>query len=170
MILNNYYKWLGANQRYSIQADATSQDVGLKAIDGENALMLCGNPYGNNSSWWGALAQTRSIDNCALCIGTGENTYESGDYCLVNDITANLSGVQYTKGYSYDNNFTRLFTITFTNSTSSEITVTEIGIKKVIYSDPTRYKDVMMAIIQLDDPISVPVGATATVAVTWIDE
>ena len=174
MILNNYWKWLGASQRYPITGSTAGIDVGLKDITGTACNLQVCNPYASNASWWSTLAETRRIDNCTLNIGIGNNTYTGDEYCLANDVTSSFSDLQFTAGFSYSSNFTRLYTITGTNTSGNDMSITEIGIKKVIYDgssyQSTASKTIMLAIVQLDTPITVLNGETFTIAVEWIEQ
>jgi hypothetical protein len=107
---------------------------------------------------------TGTIGNGYLMLGTGTTAPTADDYCLESPITTNLScdSVSVSK-----TSLTKTYTATFTNSGSSDITVTEVGFIVYIlyaYSATTENSDnFLMDITVLETPITIPAGESRTV-------
>ncbi len=105
-----------------------------------------------------ATTSTNGLGYIVLGNGTTEPTPE--DYRLESQITTNLS----CDSVSVSRNTTvKTYTATFSNSGTSDITVTEVGyVSRIIYKY-SNYDDFLMDRTVLDTPITIPAGESRTV-------
>ena len=98
-----------------------------------------------------------------LAIGTGTGTVSDNDYQLFNS-TSDCTCVSASSNTSA--NFTKIYTATFQNNTSADITVTETGIiaKSFLYND---YFKVLLDHTLLDTPVIIPAGESRTITYEW---
>lgn len=171
MILKNYWRWMQATQRYSVNDTDTQKDIGLINISGNAQLMFTG-MIGSSvgASTQSMLASNRDLSLAKFHLGTGDNTLTSDDYCLTNDVTSSFSNMTVTSGWASNDSYSRIYTVSGTNGTNAAITVTEIGITLKITADSDyNSSEVMLAIVKLSEPITVASGDTFTVSFEWVE-
>jgi hypothetical protein len=97
-------------------------------------------------------------------LGTGTTAPTADDYRLESPITTNLSCDSVSVSRT---SLIKTYTATFTNSGSSDITVTEVGFMIYIfynYSSTTENSDhFLMDRTVLETPITIPAGESRTV-------
>lgn len=98
-------------------------------------------------------------------LGTGSTAPTADDYCLELPITTNLSCDSVSVSRT---SLIKTYTATFTNSGSSDITVTEVGFIVYInyehtYSSSFSADDFLMDRTVLETPITIPAGESRTV-------
>lgn len=171
MILKNYWKWMEAlTQVGTVSTWGPGINVGLKDITGANALIVV-----TSATSYDAHIKTMNNfnlkSNYNVRIGTGQNELSSEDYCLKNDITSQITNFNVTLNTSADDNHTRVITVTGQNFTNNEMVINEVAYTKTIYDgyDAVSTKEVMLAIAQLENPITVPSGSSFVVTVEWIE-
>lgn len=107
---------------------------------------------------------TATMGNGYLMLGTGTTAPTADDYHLESPITTNLSCDSVSVSRT---SLTKTYTATFTNSGSSDITVTEVGFIVYIlylYSNSNKKSDnFLMDRTVLDTPITIPAGESRTV-------
>lgn len=158
MVLQNYWAW----HKY-IQTTATSAVTlqGVKDMSGNTVTQL----YGGSNQW-----RSNSILNSlvALVFGTGTTAPTAEDYALETDATASFVA-SLTTLVNYDsakNEF--IFSATVTNTTADDIIISEIGVRKGIYSTTTNTpQNVLFAREVLQTPITVAAGETKTINYVW---
>ena len=110
------------------------------------------------------INRTSTIGNGYLMLGTGTTAPTADDYLLESPITTNLSCDSVSVSRT---SLIKTYTATFTNSGSSDITVTEVGFIVYIlytYSSTTENSDsFLMDRTVLDTPITIPAGESRTV-------
>lgn len=158
MVLQNYWAW----HKY-IQTTVTSAVTlqGVKDMSGNTVTQL----YGGSNQW-----RSNSILNSlvALVFGTGTTAPTAEDYALETDATASFVA-SLTTLVNYDsakNEF--IFSATVTNTTADDIIISEIGVRKGIYSTTTNTpQNVLFAREVLQTPITVAAGETKTINYVW---
>lgn len=158
MVLQNYWAW----HKY-IQTTVTSAVTlqGVKDMSGNTVTQL----YGGSNQW-----RSNSILNSlvALVFGTGTTAPTAEDYALETDATASFVA-SLTTLVNYDsakNEF--IFSATVTNTTADDIIISEIGVRKGIYSTTTDTpQNVLFAREVLQTPITVAAGETKTINYVW---
>lgn len=110
------------------------------------------------------INSTGTLGNGYLMLGTGTTAPTADDYHLESPITTNLSCDSVSVSRT---SLTKTYTATFTNSGSSDITVTEVGFIVYIlynYSNSNENSDhFLMDRTVLDTPITIPAGESRTV-------
>jgi hypothetical protein len=99
-----------------------------------------------------------------LKVGTGTTTPTEDDYELAT-VNTDISCDTIVVGNSV--NYTKTYTATFSNPTSSDITVTEVGlygnIQYINNSQTTEYTDCMFDRTVLTTPITIPAGESKAI-------
>jgi hypothetical protein len=103
-----------------------------------------------------------AIGNLYMKVGTGTTAPTENDYEL-NNINTDVSCDSVVAGSSA--NYTKTYTAIFSNPTTSDITVTEVGLYgKVCYdSRSSYYMIVLLARTVLDTPITIPAGESKAI-------
>lgn len=98
-----------------------------------------------------------------LAIGTGTGTVSDDDYQLFKS-TSDCTCVSASSNTSA--NFNKIYTATFQNNTSADITVTETGIvaRPYLYNN---FFDVLLDHTLLDTPVIIPAGESRTITYEW---
>lgn len=163
MILNNYWKWL--------------QVITMNGLNGQDCPCSIVNTNGDSLNTY-CMSANNNINPCqltkdlAIKIGTGENTYTPDSYNLVNDITSSIDNLTFQMQSNCSNDqFIRTVLVSGDNSSANDITITEIGIQRKMYRSAGGDvgTQVMLAIVQLETPITVPAGQGFTATVEWIE-
>ena len=163
MYNNNYWKIRGYVEKTVPPTAYTNVDIGIQNKSGEDVQIqvITGN---------GTHPEFSSIWNMALCsrlvLGTGDTAATAEDYALEDDITASLSNVtqSYTCGAD-DDSLKVVYSISFTNSTGSDIVIREVGIETDV-ADTSRNKfQILTARQVLNTPITVPAGGGKVITI-----
>lgn len=165
MITNNYYRWIGAFQRYA-NTNSNALNVGLIDTSGTNINMF----FSYSSAY---TSQSIGMDgHVDLQVGNGTGEFAKTDYTLANNITSNFGTPTVSFSSSVANNkLTRTITWTAENTSGSDQTIRQVGvIKKIHATNTAATNDVLIAEFALENPVTVGAGETATVTVNWIDE
>ena len=172
MILKNYWKWLEAVQKVNFwQSYSGDYNVGLKAVDGSNALILLNAT--NDTNYFYRIADNHDLSKyLTIRLGSDDSEVTSDDYALENDVTSSISNYSYTFSSSADNGVSRIITIQGSNCGSQPITIKQVGICKDIWYIPSSYaqKTVMMAVHVLNEPIEVLPGNNFKLVFEWIEQ
>ena len=98
-----------------------------------------------------------------LAIGTGTGTVSDNDYQLF-ESTSDCTCVSASSNTSA--NFNKIYTATFQNDTSADITITETGIvtKSYLYNN---FFEVLLDHTLLDTPVIIPAGESRTITYEW---
>lgn len=143
----------------------------LISISGSNCTIDIGSNSGTLRNVWNAtvnslstLATTPTNGLGYIVLGSGTTAPTADDYRLESPITTNLS----CDSVSVSRNTTiKTYTATFSNSGTSDITVTEIGyVSRIIYTYSNWehiYDNFLMDRTVLDTPITIPAGESRTV-------
>lgn len=110
------------------------------------------------------ILSTKAENNRAYLIaGTGTGTISDDNYNLFRGASG-CSCVSASSNTSA--NFTKIYTATFQNNTSEDITITEVGIaaKMYVYND---YFGFLLDHTLLDTPVTIPAGETRTITYEW---
>ena len=107
---------------------------------------------------------TGTIGNGYLMLGTGTTAPTADDYRLESPITTNLSCDSVSVSRT---SLIKTYTATFTNSGSSDITVTEVGFIAYIFYEYSNHDEksdqFLMDRTVLETPITIPAGESRTV-------
>lgn len=108
------------------------------------------------------LAKSSSNANLYLKVGTGTTAPTENDYELA-AVNTDVSCDTVIVGNSA--NYTKTYTATFSNPTSSDITVTEVGLYgKISYNSQSEfYMDVLLDRTVLTTPITIPAGESKAI-------
>lgn len=115
-------------------------------------------------------------DGLVVTVGTGTTSPTRGDFKLENDVTASFSNYSTTVNVSVeDGKYVTTISFGGTNSTSSNITLTEFGICKQILvnyvKDGTYYSPNILFVHEIfKTPIVVSAYSGFTRTITWVEE
>ncbi len=179
MFTNNFKKlmfsFLLGNKSTSIETnDAPSEFTSLPTLQNlSNYSRTIYTPSGGDyrQKMWccarnalSTINSTGTIGNGYLMLGTGTTAPTANDYHLESPITTNLSCDSVSVSRT---SLTKTYTATFTNSGSSDITVTEVGFIVYIYyvysSNNENSDHFLMDRTVLETPITIPAGESRTV-------
>lgn len=184
MLTNNFKKILfkhvfGFSRIYESGSAPDSDDYysdhpTLISISGSNCPIAMGSgssAYTLRKVWNTTVNSLSTLDTTptdglgCIILGNGTNQGESPeDFRLESQITTNLS----CDSVSVSRNTTvKTYTATFSNSGTSDITVTEVGyVSRINYTYSNRrdiYDDFLMDRTVLETPITIPAGESRTV-------
>ena len=179
MILNNYWNLASYMHSHNITFDNNVwQNLGVKNLSGSEITQIWANcSYSSSFAQFSvACAKNHSLRlELDALLGTGTTTPEASDYCLDNDITNNIANLSVTSNTGADEDGLKtIVTISGTNLTGNEITISEIGITKTIYYFDQQWTNVsssksLMARELLNNPITVPNGQGFTLTFEWLE-
>ena len=165
MINKNFKAWLQA----TLLANANKGLIPVTLPNGNTAYLA---PYFNNNQIFPYATPSpdamisSSIASRGIYIGSGNTPATENDYTLQSFIS---SGITSTGTYSHNldgNNPYKGFTITLNNTTSSDITVREVGYAIACYTSNTlnnagSQNYLLIDRTVLDNPLTVPANGTA---------
>lgn len=179
MFTNNFKKLMfsflfGNKSTSSDTNDAPSEFTSLptlRSLNNYSCTISSRSGYTYLQSMWccarnalGTINRTGTMGNGYLMLGTGTTAPTEDDYRLESPITTNLSCDSVSVSRT---SLTKTYTATFTNSGSSDITVTEVGfIVYILYNytnTDERSDHFLMDRTVLDTPITIPAGESRTV-------
>ena len=107
-------------------------------------------------------------DNGGVSFGAGTSPATAQDYKLAAPITTGLSiifpkSLTYAKGASFED---VAVTYGVTNISSSEITISEIGLVATIFVSGNLYNSVLVDRTVLDTPVTIPAGESKQITYT----
>lgn len=112
----------------------------------------------------------RSDMNYKIVVGGGNNTYIGDEYALANDITSNFSSLTYSLNLTKDTQgLYRQYTVTGTNNSETDQTITELGFVKSVPITASAYSDVLYLVSKLPAPLVVPAGSSFRAVLNWND-
>jgi len=151
--------------------DYYSDNPTLISISGQNCPIKKGDSSDTFKYVWYSAVNSLSTLNTTpvdglgyIILGNGTTEPTPEDYCLESQITTNLS----CDNVSVSRNTTvKTYTATFSNSGTSDITVTEVGyVSRIMYTHTgwdDIYDNFLMDRTVLDTPITIPAGESRTV-------
>lgn len=165
MILNNYWAWKEACENASIVGNQITTNMrntgGVK-----NILMSC---FQNYSQYMEASTTNFGFKrNSLYIISSSEASITPNDYVLSNVLTAANATYSITCNL-VDGKLVYTANIAGSNQTGNEYTIRKVGIAKKIFV-PNTYNDVLMAVVELSEPITVPNGSGFSITVEMIEE
>ena len=182
MFTNNFRKLLfkyvfGARAIDSDSAPPSSYSSKptLISISGSSCYFDANNSQSLQLIWKSAINSLSTLDTIPtnsrnsrgyILLGTGTTAPTADDYCLESQITENLSCDSVSVSRTTT---TKTYTATFSNSGTSDMTVTEIGyaLRMCYYigssSDTYTYDNFLMDRTVLETPITIPAGESRTV-------
>lgn len=147
----------------------------LISISGSSCYFDASNSQGLQGIWRSAINSLSTLDTKPtnsrgyILLGTGTTAPTADDYCLESQITENLSCDSVSVSRTTT---TKTYTATFSNSGTSDMTVTEIGyaLRMCYYirssSNTYTYDNFLMDRTVLDTPVTIPAGESRTVTYT----
>ena len=116
-----------------------------------------------------SMASYSANNNYAgVCFGTGTTPADINDYNIEAPITTGLTVATPSKTTQNETDNYKEYTGTYgvTNTTSSDITITEIGLKGLVYSDNSSSTAILVDRTVLDTPITIPAGQSKQITYT----
>lgn len=174
MVTNNFKKVLARCIFSSTQNGTNAPRLGsplptLITTDGEERQMEVASEDYTSTIMYGLvnmlnhMSTSGSNNTLYLKVGTGTTTPTGNDYKLAT-VNTDISCDAVVAGVSA--NYTKTYTATFSNPTSSDIVVTEIGLYgNVAYLDLDypEYIDCLFDRTVLSTPITIPAGESKTI-------
>lgn len=170
MVLNNYWKLLENNQKNSVWGNGSDIDIniGLRGLNGGYVNILQST---TNSGYMPYVAENLKLDyNMSVRVGYGDTPVTAQDYALENDVTSSLSNISTTfSSSSDDTGVSRIINFSAQNLTNSAITINKVAVAKGIWSVPSNFykADILLAIVELDSPITVSAGGNFNITFSW---
>ena len=169
MILNNYWAWKEACDR-SVISDSGSETTSMIDLDGIRVTTFA-TIYGNRN--WG-----QSYEACSNeCFRThlshrlsNENTPISENDYTINNLTGFRNQTTSCICTLVDGKLNYTFTCGGVNNNTSEQIITRIGITKSLIQANMSWQAVLMAIVELSEPITVPPGSGYSIVIEMIEE
>ena len=169
MILNNYFKWQGAQEMYGNRNFGSSTGEKMGVVDTTGAITPMLFKYANTRASYNFSLGTQ-VD-CQLGSGTGD--FDPDDYTLANDVTSSFGTTTYTFAYEVANHkLKRTMTFVRTNTSESSVTVKQIGVIKILKqkdSNSGDWANVLIAEFNIT-PVTVAAGETVTITVHFDDQ
>ncbi len=172
MFTKNFKKLMSLyllNGRESGLSEYTYQiSTTLKALDGTVITTTASTMAYERYSLAYALSDVLSTEaaemRACLAIGTGTGTVSDDDYQLF-ESTSDCTCVSASSNTSA--NFNKIYTATFQNDTSADITITETGMvtKSFLYN---KFFKVLLDHTLLDTPVIIPAGESRTITYEWV--
>lgn len=178
MILKNYWEAL---RLYVAEATEDNTSIsymnhGLKALAGTIASINHYTSTGTtiNTSYTPNALKNMDLrkTNFEMRVGSGTAAPTATDYALGNDITSYFSNTSLqVDSISTTNGLQTTYIFSGTNSTSSDLTITEIGLaKKFLTTDHSTNGSVCLLTKNLlDNPITVAAGDNFTLTFEWVE-
>lgn len=172
MLTSNYWNYLGYFSSHAINSGGSwsKVDIGLVGLDGTTVQVQLARidvrfDYYGNDQYIG----TRS--GLGVVIGTGNTTPEFTDYALTTDVTSSFSNLSSSTSNGADGaSLKTIITFTGTNTSGSDITLTEYGITKVVPSGTNGNTTPVLWMHELFlEPIVVPAGSSVTIPIEWTE-
>lgn len=173
MILQNYWAWRAQTQT----GYTTASKTGVTGITDMTGTAVTALYYSTSTTTDAKKAMSMNdmlsysitdTTELSLVFGSGNTTPTVLDYALDTDESANLTATG-TNAFEYASDKLQIvFAYTVTNNTASEITLTEIGVKKKIYGTSKETpSNVLLAREILSTPISVGADETKSINYVW---
>lgn len=174
MFTNNFKKVLAKCIFSSTQNELNAPELGsplptLITTDGEERQMKVSSVEATSTIMYGLvnmlnhMSTSGSNNTLYLKVGTGTTTPTGNDYELAT-VNTDISCDTVVAGVSA--NYTKTYTGTFSNPTSSDIVVTELGLYGNVwrgnYENPV-YIDCLFDRTVLSTPITIPAGESKTI-------
>ena len=165
MILNNFWKWLSAIQKYGGE-QASSISAGLVNTSGSQVTIDVG--YDASSTAYVPARNTSLVYGLTFEVGMATDEITEDSYMISNTITVSEKTV--TMSPEVDGGIKRTFFITGKNGASAA-TIRQIGLVKRIQRDSNSndIENVMLAAVDLETPLSVPAYGTFSIALEWTE-
>ena len=165
MILNNYWAWKEACENASIVGNQVTTNM-TSTEGSKNINMSC---FQNYSQYMEASATNFGFKrNSLYLISSSEASITPNDYMLSNILVATNATNSITCNL-VDGKLVYTANIAGSNQTGNEYTIRKVGIAKKIFV-PNTYNDVLMAVVELSEPITVPNGSGFSITVEIIEE
>lgn len=166
MILNNYWAWREANSHADDTQDYVSS---MKDMNG-TAVSMCGyNSTSASTDYIHNSLKSRSFTKDMIHYVTSdqsetkETDWELPTAIGVSDKTTSVISSLINGKLKYT------FTCGGSNKTSEEIVIRKVCITKRIFV-PNLWKEVLMAVVELSEPITVPAGSGYSIVIEMIEE
>lgn len=179
MILTNYWNFAAYMGTHNMTFDSnTSVDVGVKDLTGTAiaAVWVDVNFSAQYKQFAVATAKNYSLrSELSALVGSGTTAAQIDDYALADDITESISNLAVSSNTGADEEGLKTtITVTGTNLTGADITISEIGIAKPIYYFDQQWSEVksklsLFAREVLKNPVSVPDGQGFSITFEWLE-
>lgn len=173
MILSNYWKLMYGIEKYAYAgAEAGGVNVGIKNLSGQEITDIIFTST-TNSNVATAQRNTMSFDAGKFVkFGNGSTEITKDTYAMPDDITSQISDVSLAVVYSYNDEYKKTIILSGENETENPVTINRIGYGKNvgIYAGSSYGTDtVLLAIVDLDSPITVQPGESFSAAFEWTE-
>lgn len=169
MVTNNFKKILLGGIFGSTTADAYSTptfgSIELVDADGNNVTINEASYDSNLNDGWVASSIVNSLNKLAnqessgvltIKVGTGTTPPTTNDYEIQNEATGITCDAAST---GFTSSLTKTYTATFSNSTASNVNITELGLFITDYNSKTFLLDRTV----LSTPITIPAGQSKSI-------
>lgn len=170
MVLNNYYKYLAGIADNGLSNIGTGNKMSPTAIvdtSGTPRNFALNSQYSSVNS--DILSNLDIRRNLKLVFGSGSAEEAADDYALASKINTFAAYNTETQA-SFDSAFKTVFIATVINNSGSNITVSEVGLEKILYTDPGNKDEsysFLMTRIVLTEPVTIPSGSSYTFSFIW---
>lgn len=169
MIMNNYKKFLMGIQGYFAEGTGGVQNVDIGIVGTDGTARFMGVKFVDGFLNY-ASNQFRIDKNFYLAIGNGSETLTEDDYILASDISSSFTNLAYSTNLSVEGDeYKRTFTVSGTNNSGSEKTITRVAYYKVMYINQTTTAPILFAVCELSQSITVANGDSFAITLKWND-
>ena len=162
MILNNYWNWIKNIQQHA-NGSSGQYETFRNITGGYNTVN-----FGGTNSYY---VSNYSLANDAFArFGSSTTEPSASDYCLADDITANITNSSLSYAFECNNNIKRTLLISGHNSGANEITIRQVGIgKQLSYGGSDTKASFLFAVCVLSTPLTVPSGSDFAITLEWVE-
>lgn len=175
MVLDNYFKYFIGTTNQPFYTGSGSQPTQVsfscKSMVDDQPLRVCVDGYRNTDSDSYFVMNMKPLYDLGIAIGTGTTEVLPQNWKLAQDITSSLNPNITTNVGSDDRGIRVVSTISGTNTLSSSVTITEVGVYKNIYSDcynAVKNEKCLFVRHLLDEPITLASGESYSFTFEWV--
>ena len=170
-MITNTFKYIMAMMLESIGGNTASGKIKVKNTQGQDRYL--GNRFSSFPNTVYTSVQ-RTVSSPGIYVGTGDTAPTANDYCLEQMITSGISASSssITSGLDDSGNPFVQYLFTITNTTSSDITIKEVGYSQYLYvsnslnGDAVNYNTLLLDRTVLTTPVTVPANDSAAIKYT----
>ena len=172
MILSNYWKLRKGIETitpYVYPRDGLG-DIGIIDTSGNNRDTYLS---ADNSSGWNYAREAREFSySMGALLSNGTDDYTINDYSLDDDITSSftLDDLSINEVVKSEGGISRIITISGKNTSVNNLTITRVGFTKGLHTvESQTYYTALMAIIDLNTPLTVNAGGEFIIVAEWVE-
>ena len=170
MILKNY--WDVMNNIMTEASVGTTKTETVKGTDGNDVTYLCA-ASNNSYEMQYVISNANLKGDVSMVVGTGDDDVTFNDYSLDTDVTSSISDTSLTVNHVTTSTGAKVvYTFSGTNDTANPITISEMGITKVLKTGSTGTPTtgtVLLAREVLSEGVVVPAGSGFVLTFEWTE-